>query len=363
MASTADTLVGAQTVFFDEKTKQFTEQAITQLRTVFGLYSQSGKKSLEYAEFAKMYEITNGSTLSQDIFQTLVHPKKTLSFQKFTSLYTDVYTDEGIVEGNRTFYSDVRKLNAAYKELNAKRDSSSIFVSPKTVKPSRVRESTSKEVETGGGTPKAINEHIGLSTPNSLLSGQKKEAFRKKRKTVGHTVVKKRKKSKAGSKLKSTTAGVDLQTEKRGPFVRHDQDRSKVNGTLNDLDPRSKLIDNVLGAIEIANMNLEFNDQLIEDLVDVGTAVAGSVDRLRRQSQVMKYRSESKGQILQHVKREKQLEMQRQQIEAQEKRQAAQKAEEAMKMQASLRARQRAGQRSLLSEEREDATLGIGTNV
>ena len=60
---------------------------------------------------------------------------------------------------------------------------------------------------------------------------------------------------------------------------------------------------------------------------------------------------------------EKQLEMQRQQIEAQEKRQAAQKAEEAQRMQASLRARQRAGQRSLLSEEREDATLGIGTNV
>ena len=60
---------------------------------------------------------------------------------------------------------------------------------------------------------------------------------------------------------------------------------------------------------------------------------------------------------------EKQLEMQREQITAQEKRQQAQQAEEAKKLQASLRARQRAGARSLLSTEREDATLGIGTNV
>ena len=60
---------------------------------------------------------------------------------------------------------------------------------------------------------------------------------------------------------------------------------------------------------------------------------------------------------------EKQLELQRQQIEAQEKRQAEQKAEEAKRMQAQLRARGRGGSRSLLSEEREDSTLGIGTNV
>jgi len=60
---------------------------------------------------------------------------------------------------------------------------------------------------------------------------------------------------------------------------------------------------------------------------------------------------------------EKQLELQRQQIEAQEKRQAEQKAEEAKRMQAQLRARGRGGSRSLLSEEREDSTLGIGTKV
>ena len=60
---------------------------------------------------------------------------------------------------------------------------------------------------------------------------------------------------------------------------------------------------------------------------------------------------------------ERQLELQRQQIEAQEKRQNEQKAEEAKRMQAQLRARGRGGSRSLLSEEREDSTLGIGTNV
>jgi len=60
---------------------------------------------------------------------------------------------------------------------------------------------------------------------------------------------------------------------------------------------------------------------------------------------------------------EKQLELQRQQIEAQEKRQSAQEADIAKKTQASLRARQRAGSRMLLAEDRENATLGIGTNV
>lgn len=56
---------------------------------------------------------------------------------------------------------------------------------------------------------------------------------------------------------------------------------------------------------------------------------------------------------------ERQLEIQRKQIEAQEKRQQQQEADQAMKMQASLRARSRAGSRSLLSEERENSTLGI----
>ena len=60
---------------------------------------------------------------------------------------------------------------------------------------------------------------------------------------------------------------------------------------------------------------------------------------------------------------EKQLELQRKQIEAQEKRQNEQKAEEAKRMQPQLRARGRGGSRSLLSEEREDATLGLGTKV
>lgn len=57
---------------------------------------------------------------------------------------------------------------------------------------------------------------------------------------------------------------------------------------------------------------------------------------------------------------ERQLELQRQQIEAQEKRQQAQMTEEAKKMQAQLRARRAGGSRSLLSEERENATLGVG---
>ena len=57
---------------------------------------------------------------------------------------------------------------------------------------------------------------------------------------------------------------------------------------------------------------------------------------------------------------EEQLRLQREQIAAQEKRQQQQQAEEAMKLQSSMRARGRGGSRSLLSEERENSTLGVG---
>ena len=50
-------------------------------------------------------------------------------------------------------------------------------------------------------------------------------------------------------------------------------------------------------------MKLEFDDNLVDDLVDIGTAVACSIDRLRRQAQVLKYRSESNTQVRQHVKK------------------------------------------------------------
>ena len=62
---------------------------------------------------------------------------------------------------------------------------------------------------------------------------------------------------------------------------------------------------------------------------------------------------------------EEQLRLQREQIEAQEKRQAAKDADLAKKQQAALRARQRAGQRSLMYAGRydEDSTLGGGTSV
>jgi len=63
---------------------------------------------------------------------------------------------------------------------------------------------------------------------------------------------------------------------------------------------------------------------------------------------------------------EEQLRLQREQIEAQEKRQAAKDADLAKRQQAELRARQRAGQRSLMYAGRfdeEDGTLGGGTSV
>jgi F0F1-type ATP synthase membrane subunit b/b' len=60
---------------------------------------------------------------------------------------------------------------------------------------------------------------------------------------------------------------------------------------------------------------------------------------------------------------EEQLRLQREQIAAQEKRTATKEAEQAKQLQASLRSRQRAGQRALLSTEREDAILGVGTEV
>jgi hypothetical protein len=58
---------------------------------------------------------------------------------------------------------------------------------------------------------------------------------------------------------------------------------------------------------------------------------------------------------------EKQLELQRKQIEAQEKRTQEASAREGAALQAKYRARRGAGMRSLLSEEREDSMLGIGT--
>ena len=59
---------------------------------------------------------------------------------------------------------------------------------------------------------------------------------------------------------------------------------------------------------------------------------------------------------------EKQLELQRQQIEAQEKRQQQQIAQEGAALQAKTRARQLAGRRMLLAD-RQDAELGIGTDI
>ena len=57
---------------------------------------------------------------------------------------------------------------------------------------------------------------------------------------------------------------------------------------------------------------------------------------------------------------EAQLELQRKQIEAQEARQNKEAAEEAMKLQAAMRARQRGGRRALLASTRDDSELGLG---
>ena len=55
----------------------------------------------------------------------------------------------------------------------------------------------------------------------------------------------------------------------------------------------------------------------------------------------------------------KQLELQRTQIEKQELRQRQEESEKAKRMQAAARARMRGGSRSLVSDEREDALTGI----
>ena len=60
---------------------------------------------------------------------------------------------------------------------------------------------------------------------------------------------------------------------------------------------------------------------------------------------------------------ERQLELQRQQIDAQEKRQQQQMAQEGAALQAKTRARQLAGRRMLLSDDRQDSELGIGTKI
>ena len=59
---------------------------------------------------------------------------------------------------------------------------------------------------------------------------------------------------------------------------------------------------------------------------------------------------------------EKQLELQQKQLEAQEKRQEEASAREGAALQAKYRARQMAGRRILLAD-REDAELGIGTDI
>ena len=63
---------------------------------------------------------------------------------------------------------------------------------------------------------------------------------------------------------------------------------------------------------------------------------------------------------------EEQLRLQREQIEAQEARDSKKKADEAQRMQASLRARQRGGSRALMYSGRfkdDESTLGGGTSV
>ena len=158
--------------------------------------------------------------------------------------------------------------------------------------------------------------------------------------------------------LVSFRVGVDLQTEKKGAFHGQDRDRSKVKGTQNDLDPRSKLIDNVLGAIEIANMKLEFDDNLVDDLVDIGTAVACSIDRLRRQAQVLKYRSESNTQVRQHVKKINDLKKEVGDLtsELQDQKQQTKAYQELLAENASLHARAEAAEKGL-----DDLTDAMGT--
>jgi len=60
---------------------------------------------------------------------------------------------------------------------------------------------------------------------------------------------------------------------------------------------------------------------------------------------------------------ERQLELQRKQIEQQEKRMQEQTAREGAALQAKYRARRGAGIKSLLSEDREDSMLGVGSDT
>ena len=60
---------------------------------------------------------------------------------------------------------------------------------------------------------------------------------------------------------------------------------------------------------------------------------------------------------------ERQLKIQQDQLAAQEKRQEEQMAREGAALQAKVRARQRGGIRALLSEDRQDSMLGVGSDT
>ena len=96
---------------YDTVSEDLTSEALSQLRHVFLHFAKSNPKSLSYTEFAKIYKITNGEYLPKESFGLIVGSQSSeLSFEVFCSLYLQVYKDEGLLEGDRVFYADLKRL-------------------------------------------------------------------------------------------------------------------------------------------------------------------------------------------------------------------------------------------------------------
>ena len=99
---------------YDAAAEGFTPVGLGQLRDVFVQFAKSSQNSLSYVEFARMFEITNGEHLPEESFGLIVGScSSVLSFENFCSLYLQVYRDEGVLEGDRVFNADLRRLKQA----------------------------------------------------------------------------------------------------------------------------------------------------------------------------------------------------------------------------------------------------------
>ena len=99
---------------YDAAAEGFTPVGLGQLRDVFVQFAKSSQNSLSYVEFARMFEITNGEHLPEESFGLIVGScSSVLSFENFCSLYLQVYRDVCVLEGDRVFNADLRRLKQA----------------------------------------------------------------------------------------------------------------------------------------------------------------------------------------------------------------------------------------------------------